>query len=64
MSKITGITGVSSERRQPVVDGPEVPKLEIDGRFGKAFPEQAEMLRKFSRDMIEWWRNTKIETPE
>lgn len=64
MSKIQNIAGSPKTRRATTVDGPDVPKLEIDPRYRKAFPEQAEMLRKFSQDLVEWWRNTNIETPE
>jgi hypothetical protein len=64
VSNITRIASSSTTRRKTAVDGPDVPKLQIDPRFGRAFPEQAEFLRKFSQDLVLWWRNTKIESPE
>lgn len=33
------------------------PQIEIDPRFDRAFPEQAESIRRWNDQMMDWWRN-------
>jgi len=43
------------------ISGSPPPELRIDPRFDRAFPEQAENLRRHSRELEEWWRQIALE---
>ena len=43
------------------IGGKKPPQLELNSRFEKAFPEQAENIRRFNEEIQSWWRDVSAE---
>lgn len=43
------------------VGGKKPPALDIDPRWARAFPEQAENTRRFNEAMEFWWRDVAVD---
>lgn len=62
-SRAGRLASVASSGSRSILSGIRPPEIEIDQRWGKAFSEQAEMIRQHNQLMMEWWRkiSTKLD---
>jgi hypothetical protein len=65
MSTLSDTASIAQPRTSVVamrMAGKSPPAIEIDRRFRRAFPEQAENLEQFSNDLAAWWRQVAVES--
>lgn len=62
-SRAGRLASVASGGSRSILSGIRPPEIEIDPRWGKAFSEQAELVRQHNQLMTEWWRkiSTKLD---
>ena len=58
------LASIATGSSRSILSGIRPPEIELDQRYSKAFPEQADMLRRHSANMVDWWKKIAVRIDE